>query len=108
MHVAHRDRAESRRDRGARYKTHIAIRREQSRPTLRDGSVDSKRDQLARHATVPAMQNADDDLLPDVAALAHRKRALFDASLERDRVVSHVDAEDGITSLDTRSLDRLV
>ena len=54
------------------------------------------------------MQHADDDLLADVAALAHRDRAILDAGLERDRVVGHVHTEDRIPGLDARRVDRLV
>ena len=61
-------------------------------------TVDAQADQLAGHATVTAMQHADDDFLPDVAALGHRDRPILDAGFERDRVVGHVHAEDRIAA----------
>ena len=50
-------------------------------------------DEPAGHASVTAVQNADDDLLSDIATLGQADRAILDAGFERNRVVVHVDAE---------------
>ena len=57
------------------------------------GAVDHQACQPPCNAAVPAVQNPDDDLLSDVAALCHADRAALDASFERNRLTRHVDAE---------------
>ena len=46
------------------------------------------------------MQDPDDDLLPDVAALGQADRAILDPGFERNRVFGHVDAEARAAGLD--------
>ena len=53
------------------------------------------------------MKHADDDLLPHVAPLAHRDRAIFDPGLEWDRLFGHIDTEQRITGFNPRRLDSL-
>ena len=65
------------------------------------------RHQLAGHAPVPAMQDADDDFLPDVATLRRGDRPRLDARFEGNRVGGHVDAEQRIRRLDAGRGQRL-
>ena len=99
----------ARRHGGARDVADLTVAGEQLR-AARGGTAPSicKRHQLLRHAAVPAVQHADDDLLADVAALGERNRALLDAGFERNGVLGHVDAEQRIAGLDARGLERRV
>ena len=52
------------------------------------------------------MQDADDDLLPDVAALGQADRTILDARFERDRRRVHIPAEGRPSSFDARDVRR--
>ena len=63
--------------------------------------------QLPRDAAPPAVQDADDDLLPHVATLVEADRAVLDAGLERDRVGVEVRPEARAPRLDAHRLQGL-
>src|SRR5215831_4034161 len=54
-----------------------------------------------------SMQHADDDLLADIATLAHADCARLDSRFERNRVLIHVDVEFRYPRLDTENVDGL-
>src|SRR5258705_2401404 len=106
MNVAHRDRSEPRRTRGARHETNLAIAGEDLRVARRHGAFQVQADKLAGDAAMAAMQHADDHFLSYVATLRQRDRAVLDCGLERNSIGAHVDPEDGISRLDTRGFER--
>src|SRR5206468_5610664 len=53
-------------------------------------TLEPQPDEPARHAAMTPVENADDDLLADVASLAEADGARFDACLERNRLLVHV------------------
>ena len=53
-----------------------------------EGAIDHQACEPPCNAAVPAVQDPDDDLLSDVAALCHADRAALDAGFERDRAHS--------------------
>ena len=104
--IAHRDRAVARRRCRAGHGADLPVPREQLCATRGRRPFDAQRHQPLRDAAVPAVQHADDHLLADVTTLRERDRALLDARLERDRLLGHVHAEEGIASLDAGRLER--
>ena len=50
------------------------------------------------------MKNADDDLLPHIAALREAERTVFNSRLERNRLVVHIDWKGWSARLDSNNL----
>src|SRR5688500_11901382 len=95
MDVAERDRSEPVSIRHAGEEPDLPL----ARRDLRPGSLETRKpqpDEFLRHASTTAMQDADHDLLSNKAALRERDRALLDSRFQWDRVVGHIDPEDGI------------
>ena len=63
-------------------------------------------DQPLRHSPVAAVQDADDDLLADVAPLGQADCAILDARFERNRRRIHVAAEGRTSGFDTSNVRR--
>ena len=63
-------------------------------------------DEVTGHAALPAIQDADDDLLAHVTPFRPRDRAILDAGFERNRLRVHVDAEPRPARLDPDDLGR--
>src|SRR5438128_11924206 len=63
-------------------------------------ALEAKPDQLSHDAPVTPVEDANHDLLTDIAAFRERDRAALNPRLERNNVVVHVDAEEWIAGLD--------
>ena len=105
--VAQGDRPPQRgRQRGAGDRANLPIAAPDRSPVdwHRDSRLERQAHQPSRHASVAAVQHADDDLLADVAPLRQADRAVLDARLERNRVLGHVLPEDRPAMLDPSDL----
>ena len=80
----------------------LAVGREDRRPRRRFGRrrVELESREPFGDAATAAMEDADDDLLADIAALRRADRAIQQARFERDGLVGHVHAEGGPAGLD--------
>ena len=111
MDVPERNRSELRRTGGARHAADITRFGEESRAArrhlLRPLALHAQRHQPLGNPSMPAVKDSDDDLLPHVASLGHRDRAIFDPCFERDRLFGHIETEQRITSFNSRRLDGL-
>jgi hypothetical protein len=103
--IAQRNRAMTRRRRGARDRPDFTRARPQLCTSCRDRTLDLQPHQFLRNASVPAMKDANDHFLADVAALGKRNPSLLDAGFERNGVFRHVDAEERIPCLDARGFE---
>ena len=112
MHVAERDGAPGRAVNDAAlvtWPTSRSVDRDARRPAAgTDASPAASHadaHEPLRDAPAAAMQHADDDFLPDVAALGLTDGAIEQSGLERNRLGRHVDAESRPAGVDAHRLD---